>query len=99
MKSETEPTPTEDVFFNSGDGWLKEHREGNKTHLEFLRYLEDPRTDVTMLLEFPVVRNIFVKHNTSLCSLSPAERLFSFPNIMLLRGDASKTVCLRSSWS
>lgn len=44
---------------------------------EVARFLCDTRTDYSMMNEFPNVREVFFKHNTTLASSAPVERVFS----------------------
>lgn len=44
---------------------------------EVARYLCDSRTENSMLNEFPNIRSVFFRYNTTLCSSAPIERVFS----------------------
>lgn len=44
---------------------------------EIVRFLSDTRDNMTILSEYPSIKNIFVRFNTSLSSSAPIERVFS----------------------
>lgn len=44
---------------------------------EVSRYLNDRRTEVKMLNEYPNIKNIFIRFNTTLSSSGPVERMFN----------------------
>lgn len=44
---------------------------------EIARYLADKRQNLDMLNEYPHIKSVYYKHNTTLSSSAPVERLFS----------------------
>lgn len=49
---------------------------------ELTRYLMDTRTDFKMLDQYPIIREIFLKHNTQLPTSATTERMFNFAGIL-----------------
>lgn len=50
---------------------------GKKIELEVLKYLEDRRTNLKVLQDYPALREMFLRLNTNIPSPTPVERLFS----------------------
>lgn len=47
-------------------------------------YLDSNKTDLSMLHAFPVVKQMFLKYNTTVPSSAPVERMFSSGNLILV---------------
>lgn len=49
---------------------------------QIVRFLEDPRTELSMLNAYPSIKEVFWRSNTPLCSTAPLERVFNFAGIL-----------------
>lgn len=69
----------EDDFFISFASSQNVRRNSIENHIEsqVSRYLCDQRKDIKILDEYPNVRAVYFKHNTTLSSSAPVERVFS----------------------
>ncbi|XP_056606530.1 zinc finger BED domain-containing protein 4 [Triplophysa dalaica] len=81
----------EDEFFSYGPG-SSGNRDGKRGAAEEVRiYLEGTNKDLLCLSEFPGVKKLFIKFNTTLPSSVPVERLFSSGGNILTRKRSTLT--------
>lgn len=77
--TENLPVNSEDDFIISFSDRRNIRRDSIDSEIEseVARFLCDPRTDSSILNEFPNIRSVYFKYNTTLCSSAPVERVFS----------------------
>lgn len=75
---------TENDFFISFASKREIRRNSTDAVLEeeIKRYLNDSRKEHSMLHDYPNIKNIFYRHNTSLCASAAVERVFSQSNMI-----------------
>ena len=83
QNSSSTKNPLFDFDEDSGDSQeSNEDSQKSKIKIEVLKYFEDPRTNLEMLNDYPAVKKLFFKYNTTLPSSAAVERLFSFATII-----------------
>lgn len=56
---------------------VRRNSQENDIELEILRFFDDRRKNLEMLNDFPTIKKVFMKTNTTLSSSGPIERVFS----------------------
>ncbi|XP_046401382.1 uncharacterized protein LOC124167499 [Ischnura elegans] len=71
------PTKSEEDFFSSldEDSDQRDMEYENAVQMRALSYLANPRKELAVLHEFPVVMEMFLKYNTTLPSTAPSKRI------------------------
>jgi len=54
-----------------------ESRNSNLVNLQVLSFLNSKKKDLDILNEFPIIKEVFLKYNTTIPSSAAVERLFS----------------------
>lgn len=67
----------EDFYVSFGLISVRRESTDNQIENEVLRYLSDDRKHDSILDEYPMIRNVYFKHNTTLAASAVVERLFS----------------------
>ena len=76
-----------DDFFSFNDDSIAEPTT-NSTCMECLQYLEDKAHTLDSLHKYPTVKATFIKYNAAIPSSAPAERLFSYAGMVLMKNVA-----------
>lgn len=72
-----EPVDEEDFFISFNHNNIRRNSIENQIESEISRYMVDARKNIEILDEYPNIKNVYYKHNTTLSSSSSVERLFS----------------------
>lgn len=65
--------PADDFFISSCEALIED---------EVNRFVDDSRTNYSMLNDFPNIKNVYFKHNTTLSASAAVERVFNQSNMI-----------------
>ncbi|CAG9825725.1 unnamed protein product [Phaedon cochleariae] len=81
-----------------------EKKKTSKIELELCKFLDDKKSGLSLLNDYPVIKRVFIRYNTCLPSSAPVERLFSFATIInsprrnaLTDGNFEKLVIMKAN--
>lgn len=74
--------PEDDFFERNGP-----NKKNSNSALQLAGYLNDPRTDLLMLNDYPSMKKVYIRRNAPIASSAPVERLFSAAGRVLGRRD------------
>ena len=86
LSNEDRPLQDDRDEFDSSDEEMETENSSiatNQTKIEVLRFLDDADKNLDCLQRYPVMKEVFIKFNTTLPSSAPVERLFSFGSVIL----------------
>lgn len=67
----------DDFYVSFGSRPIRQNSVENRVEAEVLKYIDDERKNDEMLNEYPSVRNVYFRHNTTLSASAAVERVFS----------------------
>lgn len=74
----SQPAPINNVFISfASQRTVRRNSLDTEVELEVSRFLMDERTNITILNEYPMIREIYFKYNTTLSSSAAVELVFS----------------------
>lgn len=82
--TETAAVEKEDDFFISFANTSNQRRSSLEDSIagEVTRYINDDRKDISILNEYPAMKSVYLRFNTTLSSSAPIERVFSHSKLI-----------------